>query len=474
MDRDLITGIDAAPYSGNRGSANGPSQWCELRRRFDLSSWAHHRKIFSGLAFVSTFIFIAKICGALKEIAVAARYGTGSAVDAYVYVFNLLAWPLAVWTSTLGIILIPMFVRASRERPAQLVQFEQEFFSLSLITGIALGIMGALAISAIVLLSLSGLQAATASYVLWIAVPLALIIPLGYTSTLFATQLMVSRRHTNSLFEGIPAFCLFLTVLVSHDRSGKSLVIGTVAGFVVQLAALILSEPRFRKMISFSLRFRSPLWREVRSYSFAVILSQLLLSASGVVDQIMVAHVGPDSNAILGYASRLLALFTGLGATAIGRALLPVLSELRSGNEGKESEVAKQWAWILFLIGAVIAGVGWIAAKEAVRIAFERGAFSPLDTAHVADVLRFGFLQLPFYFSGIVIVQLIASRAQYRVFLYANAAALIVKVLLNIVLIPAMGIKGAALATAIMYAASCAALWMLMMEVSPVPATHQR
>ncbi len=419
-----------------------------------------HGNVFVGFISVSSFIAIAKVFGALKEVAVAARYGTNSAVDAYAYVFNLISWPLAVWTSMLATVLIPLFVRANRERPLELFQFEREFFALSAMVGVALGILGALVISTILFFSASGLSIPTASYARWITLPLAVIVPLGFASTLFATQLMVSRRHTNSLFEGIPALCLLLTVIISHDRTGKSLVVGTVAGYAIQLATLILSQPRFLNTISFSLRFSSPLWKEVRRYSLIVIASQLLISVSGVIDQIMVAHLDANSNAILGYATRLLALFTGLGATAIGRALLPVLSELHTAGQGTERNIAKHWAWILLFIGIAVAAVGWITAQLFVRLAFQRGAFSPDDTANVAAVLRFGFLQLPFYFSGIVIAQLVASRAQYVIFVYSNALALAVKILLNIVLVPAMGVKGTALATALMYATSCIALWM--------------
>lgn len=403
---------------------------------------------------------IAKAFSVFREIAVAARYGTGPAVDAYLYVFNLLSWPLTIWTSTLGTILIPLFVRTNRERPVELAQFEREFFSLSITVGMVLGAIGALTLTGIFLLSVSGLSPVTASYARWMTLPLALIVPLGYASTLFATQLMVSRRHTNSLFEGIPALCLMLAIIVSHDKTGKSLVIGTLAGYAVQLATLIMSKPRFLREVSFSLNFSSPLWEEVRPYCMVVVLSQLLVSASSVVDQIMVAHLDANSNAILGYATRLLVLFTGLGATAVGRALLPVLSEIRSEKEGAESTVAKYWALILLVIGTVAAAVGWIAAEALVRIAFQRGAFSSLDTTHVAAVLRFGFLQLPFYFSGIVLAQLVASKSLYRIFLYSNAIALSVKILLNIVLVPRMGVSGTTLATAIMYATTCVSLWI--------------
>src|SRR5665213_2375198 len=139
----------------DRNNSLAAGAWSALTRRIDLASLREHRNIFSGLAFVSTFIVIAKIFGALKEVAVAARYGTNPAIDAYVYIFNLISWPLAVWTGTLGVVLIPLFVRANRERLAELVQFEREFFSFSVITGIGIGILGALSISILIFFSLS-------------------------------------------------------------------------------------------------------------------------------------------------------------------------------------------------------------------------------------------------------------------------------------------------------------------------------
>ena len=425
-----------------------------------------HRHIITGLASVSTFIIIAKICGALKEVAVAARYGTNPAADAYAYVFSLLSSPLAIWTSTLAVILIPLLVRANKEKPGQIETFQGEFFTLSLLLGSVLGVFCGAALGAVLLGSASGLPAAAVHYASWMAAPLAFILPFGFASTLFATQLMVSRRHTNSLFEGIPSFCLMVTVLVYRDNDGRSLVIGTLAGFACQMVALILAQPDVTRAVSFTPRFSSPLWKEVWRYSLIVVLSVAILNITGVIDQVMVAHLGDNANATLGYATRLLALLTGLGATAVGRALLPVLSELRTSQGGQEHDIAMRWAWILFLVGICAAGLGWATARVGVHLAFERGAFSAQDTTRVADALRFGFLQLPFYFAGIVVSQLIASHSRYKIFLFSNCVGLAVKFVGNLVLIPAMGIKGAFLATAIMYAATTGVLLASTMGVA--------
>ncbi len=311
---------------------------------------------------------------------------------------------------------------------------------------------------AVLLGSASGLPATALPYAIWMAAPLALLLPLGFASTLFATQLMVSRRHTNSLFEGIPSLCLLIVVVVYRDNTGRSLVIGTLAGFACQLVALVLAQPNITKAISFLPRFSSSLWKEVWRYSLVVVLSIAILNVTGVIDQVMVAHLGANANATLGYATRLLALLTGLGATAIGRALLPVLSHVRASQTGREHDIARRWTWILFLVGTGAAGLGWAISGVGVHLAFERGAFSAQDTMRVAEALRFGFLQLPFYFAGIVVAQLVASHARYKIFLYSNCVGLAVKLVGNLLLIPGMGIKGAFLATAIMYAATTGVL----------------
>ena len=45
---------------------------------------SHHRKIATGFVWVALFVFIGKLAGAAKEMAIAWRYGVSETVDAYV------------------------------------------------------------------------------------------------------------------------------------------------------------------------------------------------------------------------------------------------------------------------------------------------------------------------------------------------------------------------------------------------------
>jgi len=101
-------------------------------------------------------------------------------------------------------------------------------------------------------------------------------------------------------------------------------------------------------------------------------------------------------------------------------------------------------------------GEAEVVALRGVSVELERGAFTASDSDAVTHVLRFGLLQLPFYFAGLVLVQWIAANSRYQVLLAAACLALATKILMNLLLIPHFGLAGIMAATAGMYAVSLA------------------
>jgi putative peptidoglycan lipid II flippase len=98
--------------------------------------------------------------------------------------------------------------------------------------------------------------------------------------------------------------------------------------------------------------------------------------------------------------------------------------------------------------------VSWLLAPWGVKLLFERGAFTAEDTMIVAEVLRYGLTQLPFYFAAIVLVSLLSSQGRYLAIALVAGSNLLVKLATMAILTPALGINGIALSTTIMYAAS--------------------
>ena len=100
--------------------------------------------------------------------------------------------------------------------------------------------------------------------------------------------------------------------------------------------------------------------------------------------------------------------------------------------------------------------MGWLLAPWGVSVLFQRGAFTAENTQAVAQVLRWGLLQLPFYFGVLILVQLLASQNRYRLMSGIAVANFALKAALNAVLAPRMGAAGIMLATSLMYLLSFA------------------
>jgi len=68
--------------------------------------------------------------------------------------------------------------------------------------------------------------------------------------------------------------------------------------------------------------------------------------------------------------------------------------------------------------------------------------------------MRWGLLQMPFYFGVLILVQLLASQNRYRIMAGIAVANFLLKAAMNAVLAPVMGAGGIMLATSLMYALS--------------------
>src|SRR5690606_10055904 len=130
--------------------------------------------------------------------------------------------------------------------------------------------------------------------------------------------------------------------------------------------------------------------------------------------------------------------------------------------------MALKWSVLMVLAGIGVVVVGWLLAPWGVALLFERGEFTADDTLQVAQVLRWGLLQMPFYFGVLILVQLLASQNRYRIMAAIAVANFAMKALMNYLWAPIMGPAGIMLATSIMYASSY--ICYVMVALRPVAA----
>jgi peptidoglycan biosynthesis protein MviN/MurJ (putative lipid II flippase) len=442
-----------------------PSSTERITQRWHAAHPNHHRAL-QGLASISAFMLIAKLAAALKEVIVAGRYGVSGIVDAYYLAFTITTWLPTVMVSVGTTVLVPRLVGLLQPGETR-HRFTAEINGTALALGLVLCVV-TLFVGPWLVGALTGNLSAdtqmTARTMVWALSPLPLlVIVTGLTSI----RLQSLEHHVYALTETAPAVCIALFVVFAPSGiDPQPLILGTLLGVLAQaLWSGRLLHRTTGTLGGLAWKHVSPNWHGLYAALKVMALGSLIMSLITPIDQFFAASLAEGTVAALGYANRVIALATGFGAVAVGRALLPVLSSAAASAEANLGyRQALRWTWLGFAIGTILAVAGWLLSPWAVAVLFERGSFTAGDTHLVAGILRAGLPQLPFFFGGIVLVQWLAAHGQYRILLNAAIVAVITKIALNAALLQVFGAAGIALATSAVYALSFAMQLTMMVR----------
>lgn len=419
----------------------------------------HHHTIAGALVLATSLLFLAKLAGLAKEMMVAMRFGTGTVADVYALALMFALWPVSIWTAVLSSVLIPTLVKLDDASPSEGARFRTELFGFSLISAVLVGALICLAFTLGMRSGVLDLSPEARRVLGETAFAFCTVTTVGMLSAVLTSQLLAARNQYVSLIDGLPSLCVVAILLFSASAGPGPLMVGTACGFVVQFIVLSLVQPKHLRLKAPRFSMRSTAWSHFWRSVGVLVTSQAMLSATAVIDQVAMTGLGDSANAILGYANRIVLLIMSLISLAVSRAILPVLS--RAGDDrAKTWNLATTWSMALFGLALIAALAAAVAAPLAVRLLFERGSFTAEDTRAVSEALRYGLVQIPFFCAGMVMVQYVAATQRYSLFLWGNGVNLVIKLAANAMLIPSLGVPGAMLATALMYAGSMTFLWI--------------
>ncbi|SHH05106.1 murein biosynthesis integral membrane protein MurJ [Pollutimonas bauzanensis] len=423
---------------------------------------------------VAFFLLLGKAAGAFKEMAVAYRYGVSDVVDAYQFTMTMANWLPITIVGALSVVLIPVLVRTRYEDRASRARFLGELQGWVIAAGTVLAVLTYAAWPWVLDFAGQGLpaEARRMSEQLTLAFAPAALFTL--MTGISAARLRAHERHINTLLDSVPAVVILAWVMLAATAGDVGpLLWGTLAGYLIQSVWLLWLAAKADGMWGRPrLSLASHQWPDLVKAAGVMLIGQVAMSFVGPIDQYTAANLGANANATLGYASRLLSLLLGIGAASVGRAALPVLADIHGrGDPGRARSTALKWSVLMLLGGAAVTLAGWVLAPWGVSLLFERGAFTAQNTQTVAHVLRWGLLQLPFYFGVLILVQLLASQNRYRIMAMIAVANFVLKAIMNQVLAPVMGPAGIMLATSMMYALSYACYVVVALRPAPLAKT---
>jgi putative peptidoglycan lipid II flippase len=181
-----------------------------------------------------------------------------------------------------------------------------------------------------------------------------------------------------------------------------------------------------------------------------VLLSALVAAGGLLVDQSMAAMLPAGSVSALVYGNRFVSVVVALGAGALSTAITPYFSRMIArGDWAGCRHSLRTWTALTAAVSIPVAAVMIAAARPIVRLAFEHGAFGPRDTSVVASVMAMYAIQIPFFVVSRVFYRFIVAMRRTDIALYCGLINLALDIVLNIVLMPWMGVAGIALATSL-------------------------
>ncbi|SAK86551.1 virulence factor MVIN family protein [Caballeronia pedi] len=410
-----------------------------------------HKRIARSAFVLLIFVLAGKCIGASKEMAIAFRYGINGTVDAYQLALTLVTWLPTLLTNELSVLLVPALV-ALRKDKSQQNGFLGELEGMGFVVSLAFCLLLYLSWPYMAELVATSLSPSTRESVRQMILGMMPVGVLTFTICISASRLQASGRHINTLLECVPAIGLLIFVLAAqNNESIMPLVLGTSIGFVVQAVWLrILARRADGASDMPRVSMNAPQWPKTIRSMGTLMVGSVVAGLWLPVDQYFMAQQGDGAIATLGYANRLLSLLLSMGALAISRATLPILSEiLFQGDHARARSTALKWSGVMLTVGLIGACLAYVLAPYAIKLLFQKGAFTAEDTLAVTTLFRFGLLQVPFYFGMCVLVQLFASEMRYRTISIVSLLGFSVKVLGNVVLVRLYGAQGVLLATGV-------------------------
>lgn len=203
----------------------------------------------------------------------------------------------------------------------------------------------------------------------------------------------------------------------------------------------------------YSLQFGPLSWRQVNlrmarrllGDSWLLIMANLLVVLFMKIDNILLNILStPEELGNYVVAVRISELWYAL-PTVVSTAMLPMLFRKKEEDKAAYLQTLGRWLRISCLISLMLATVISLSAGTLIHLLYG----SAYSTA--AGILRIHVWSAIPVFLMLVMVQYLFVEGKYKLYLYSNMISLIINIVINFLLIPRMGGKGAAIATVAAY-----------------------
>ncbi len=385
--------------------------------------------------------------GFLREIVVAAKFGTGRAFDLYVAASAFPIFLSSIFLYALPDYLVPYFSRLKENRPAAL----KRFLFITLLAGSAFLVLLYFAAPLLVRLLAPGLPAVEIPFGARAFQILLLFVFGTAMEAVLRSYYQVEGRFGLTAFSpllfglAVLASVFFLSGKLSVYALAWGWCVGSLLPMGVMLAALFFSPAKISPREPLTvLSPEAPPSMEWKNFSYVLavtVLGQLMV----FLDRFFGSFLPPEALSAFYYASLPVLFPVGLLVYPLGYAIFPKLSlRLAEKNETAAAELlTKALGWINFiLIPATVLFV--LAPQDIIRLIFERGVFDADSTRLSSGCLRLFALSLLASGHLFVLSRVYLAAGRGKRLVGISAGALLIKALAAYLSVRQWGLQGLA------------------------------
>jgi len=244
-----------------------------------------------------------------------------------------------------------------------------------------------------------------------------------------------------------------------------ALVVGVWLGGIAQMLVQYIALSKYVGVWRPNFNLAHPAIRAIFWLLVPVLIGQAAGEVNKLVDTLFAAVLGDDKVKALFIANRLVQLPLSVFGIAVSVAILPAAS--RAGAREDFDEIRQTLIHGLrqtfFLVFPALLGLILLRAPL-VRLLFERGEFSPIDTEQTATAVLFYAVGLIAFVWVKVLVSGFYAVKDTKTPVIVASTSMLLNILLNCVLVGPLGYKGLALATTISFTINFILLYVLLCD----------
>ena len=409
------------------------------------------------VATVGGWTVVSRILGFVRDVVIARSLGAGPVADAFFIAFRLPNFFRQLFgEGAFNSAFVPLFTSKLTEKgKAEAREFAEQAMALLGSVLLVVTILGEVFIVFVVAAMAIGFHddmrfdlavhfsRITFPYVFFIclaALYSGVLNAMGRFAAAAATPILLNLTTIAAAF-GITPFL---------GSAGYALSWGILAAGLIQLSWLVYSA----RQVDMSLRIKwprvTPAMRQLLRRMIPGVIGSGIVQINLLIGTQLATLLPIGAVSYIYYADRLNQLPMAVIATAIGTALLPLMSRQISSGEPEAAIKSQNRACELALALTLAAAIGLIfLATPIVQVLYERGAFGAVETRETAATLIGFVVGLPAYGLIKVFTPAFFARGDTRTPVRVAILSMVLNVVFNLVLMQYFAQVGIALATAL-------------------------